>query len=175
MQAFQTYFCLLVLESRSEEFGNKKKHKKKYDRNISVPDGRHDFHTSRTTTAKGDNHTSSQHTSLHAVSGTKKNGHGVNIGLGSVYDDLPLGVVTSSGGNKDFSPEERYRIDRQSFVIDYDVDETEFRRRLPTGEMKVERDQHVHKSVVSDVSNDLEIDGSDSGKHLFLFCRVSSS
>ncbi|XP_060080218.1 uncharacterized protein LOC132559600 [Ylistrum balloti] len=131
--------------SKSADFNmiKKKKGKKAYLRNISVPDG-----------PIRDGENSHFETSFFQMDGrrTKHTSHVTSI------DDVGLNAIRNLDIGQRSEPmdiEGQGLHGNQSFALDYDIEETEFRRRLPTGEIDIERNVHQHQTIV----DDLEVDG----------------
>ncbi|OWF45013.1 uncharacterized protein LOC110457616 [Mizuhopecten yessoensis] len=133
--------------SKSADFSmlKKKKKKKAYSRNISVPDG-----------PLRDWDNSHFESTSFEVDGrrTKHTTHVTSI------DDVGLNAISNldiGQGSEPMDVEDGGLPTNQSFAYDYDIDETEFRRRLLTGEIDIERNIYQHHTDT--LVDDLDVDG----------------
>ncbi|XP_069102305.1 uncharacterized protein [Argopecten irradians] len=133
-----------VPASKSADFNmiKKRKGRKAYQRNISVPDG-----------AVRGSENSHFESSFFQMDGRQRK-HTSEV---TSIDDVGLNAISNLDLGQRSDPmdiEGQMLPANQSFAYDYDIEETEFRRRLPTGEIDVERSFHQHTIV-----DDLDVDG----------------
>ncbi|XP_033739700.1 uncharacterized protein LOC117326999 [Pecten maximus] len=141
--------------SKSADFNliKKKKGRKAYQRNISVPDG-----------PLKDGENSHFESSFFQTDGRQKK-YTTQV---TAIDDVGLNAISNLDIGQRSEPmdvEGQVLHANQSFALDYDIDETEFRRRLPTGEIDIERNVHQHHTIMDDLDVDGDTQPDDQGEY----------